>query len=145
MAFVIYTGRWNAADRGMEQEILDMCAAEDMAVAPGRTWRWHVQNTGARRSQAEEARGNVYPKKLAASQAMAAVLNRIAERRSTLPTSVAMAWVMQKQPYVFPLIVGRKIEHLKANIEALSLKLEDADIKEIEDASDFERGFRMMS
>lgn len=30
---------------------------------------------------------------------------------------VALAYVMQKTPYVFPVIGGRKVEHLKANIE----------------------------
>jgi len=52
-----------------------------------------------------------------------------------------MAYVMHKSPYVFPIVGGRKIEHLKANIEALALNLSVEDIKEIEGAIDFDIGF----
>ena len=36
---------------------------------------------------------------------------------------------------------GRKIEHLKGNIEALSLVLSEEDLKEIEAAAPFDIGF----
>jgi hypothetical protein len=52
-----------------------------------------------------------------------------------------MAYVMHKSPYVFPIIGGCKIEHVKANIEALSLSLSVKDIKEIEGAVEFDIGF----
>ena len=48
---------------------------------------------------------------------------------------------MHKSPYVFPIVGGRKIQHLKDNIEALSLKLTDEDIQEIDHAADFDIGF----
>ncbi|KAF8529587.1 hypothetical protein BU17DRAFT_60375 [Hysterangium stoloniferum] len=38
-------------------------------------------------------------------------------------TVVAFEYVINKAPYVFPIISGRKIEHLQANIEALDLTL----------------------
>lgn len=48
---------------------------------------------------------------------------------------------MQKTPYVFPVVGGRKIEHMLANIEALSVALTPAHIKQIEDATPFDLGF----
>lgn len=48
---------------------------------------------------------------------------------------------MHKTPNVFPIIGGRKIEHLKGNIEALSVKLSPQDIEEIEAAAPFDPGF----
>ena len=48
---------------------------------------------------------------------------------------------MQKVPYVFPIVGGRKVEHLEANIQALDIALTDAHIKKIEAASPFELGF----
>ena len=39
---------------------------------------------------------------------------------------------MAKTPYVFPIIGGRKVEHLHDNITALTLKLTDAQVHEIE-------------
>jgi hypothetical protein len=50
---------------------------------------------------------------------------------------------MQKTPYVFPIIGGRKIDHLKGNIEGLSLELSEGEIKEIEGAHPFDIGFPM--
>jgi hypothetical protein len=71
------------------------------------------------------------------------VLEKIADSKKTLITSVALAYVMQKAPYVFPVIGGRKVEHLKSNIEALRLKLSPEDIAEIENAVPFDIGFPM--
>jgi hypothetical protein len=50
---------------------------------------------------------------------------------------------MHKAPYVFPIVGGRKIEHLKGNIEALSLELSDEEIDDIESAVPFDTGFPM--
>ena len=58
-------------------------------------------------------------------------------------TSVALAYVMHKAPYVFPIVGGRKVEHLKGNIEALALQLSDEEIDGIDAESDFEVGFPM--
>jgi hypothetical protein len=69
------------------------------------------------------------------------VLEKIAGEKNTAITSIAMAYVMHKSPYVFPIVGGRKIEHLKANIEALNLNLSVKDIKEIEGAVSFDIGF----
>lgn len=69
------------------------------------------------------------------------VLEKIANAKGTLMTSVAMAYVMHKSPNVFPIVGGRKIEHLKGNIEALSLKLSREEIDEIDEASNFQPGF----
>jgi aryl-alcohol dehydrogenase-like predicted oxidoreductase len=54
---------------------------------------------------------------------------------------VAIAYVMQKTPYVFPIIGGRMVEHLYANIEALDIALTDEQIKELESAVPFDPGF----
>jgi hypothetical protein len=48
---------------------------------------------------------------------------------------------MQKTTYVFPIIGGRKVEHLLANIEALSISLSEEQIKELEAVEAFDPGF----
>jgi hypothetical protein len=71
------------------------------------------------------------------------VLEKIATAKSadTPITSVALAYVMHKSPYVFPIVGGRKIPHLAANIEALGLRLTAEEIREIDNAYGFEMGF----
>lgn len=49
-------------------------------------------------------------------------------------TAIALAYVLAKTPNVFPMVGGRKIEHLRDNIKALSIRLTDAQIKYPESA-----------
>lgn len=48
---------------------------------------------------------------------------------------------MAKQPYIFPIVGIRKVEHLKDNIEGLAIRLTKEEIKEIEEAYEFKPGF----
>ena len=48
---------------------------------------------------------------------------------------------MQKAPYVFPIIGGRKIEHLYQNLEALEISLTPEQIKTLDDIVPFNKGF----
>ena len=55
--------------------------------------------------------------------------------------AVAIAYVLQKTPYVFPIIGGRKVEHLMANIEALKISLTEEQVRYLESIISFEPGF----
>ena len=55
--------------------------------------------------------------------------------------AVAIAYVMQKAPFVFPIIGGRKKEQLDANIEALEIALSEEQIKFLEGVLPFDPGF----
>lgn len=70
-------------------------------------------------------------------------LETIAKSKDTLITSIALAYVRHKYPYVYPIVGGRKIEHLKGNIEALGLELTDEEIDDIDSAVPFDMGFPM--
>ena len=48
---------------------------------------------------------------------------------------------MQKTPFVFPIIGGRKVEHLHANLEALELALSPEQIKKLDSIVPFEKGY----
>ena len=55
--------------------------------------------------------------------------------------TVAIAYVMQKAPYVFPIIGGRKVEHLHQNLEALDIALTPEHIQYLESILPFDIGF----
>lgn len=55
--------------------------------------------------------------------------------------TVAIAYLMQKTPYVFPIVGGRKVEHLIQNLEALDISLSDEQIKYLESIVPFDLGF----
>jgi aryl-alcohol dehydrogenase-like predicted oxidoreductase len=61
--------------------------------------------------------------------------------KALLVCAVAIAYVMQKAPYVFPIVGGRKVEHLLGNIEALSISLSPEQIAYLESIIPFDPGF----
>lgn len=146
--FVVYQGAWNVVDRDMEREIIPMARAEGMAICP-----WNVLAAGKIRSDAEEQKRretgekgrtlmNPSWEREEKHKKVAKVLEEVAaEVGVTNIQAVAIAYVMQKVPYVFPIVGGRKVEHLHANIEALDVVLTPEHIKKIEDAVPFDLGF----
>lgn len=56
-------------------------------------------------------------------------------------TAIALAYVMSKTPNVFPIVGGRKVEHLKDNIQALKIKLTSEQIEYLESQKPFSVGF----
>ncbi|KAI1399502.1 norsolorinic acid reductase [Hypoxylon fuscum] len=136
--FSVYQGRWSAASRDFEREILPMTKAEGMSLAP-----WGALGGG--KFKTEEQRQNSGSGRSSdpteAEIKVSKALEAVARRKNTIITSVAQAYVTHKAPYVFPIVGGRTKEHLKGNIEALTLQLDDDDIKEIEGATPFDLGF----
>ncbi|KAL7946485.1 Norsolorinic acid reductase [Trichoderma barbatum] len=135
--FSVYQGCWSAATRDFERDIIPMCKDEGMALAP-----WGALGGG--KFKTEEQRNAQVGRKVKYTDVdiqVSKVLEKIAARKNTVITSVALAYVSQKTPYVFPIVGGRTIEHLKHNIEALTLQLTEEDIEEIEKAYPFDLGF----
>ncbi|KAL8348190.1 hypothetical protein RB598_001482 [Gaeumannomyces tritici] len=135
--FSIYQGRWSAASRDFEREIIPMVRAEGMGLAP-----WG--SLGGGKFKTEEQWKATDGLKVQASEddfKVSKVLEDVAKRNNTIITSVALAYVMHKAPYVFPIVGGRTVEHLAQNIEGLLLELSPEDIAEIEGAIPFDLGF----
>lgn len=137
--FSVYQGRWSAEHRDLERDIIPMCVAEGMGLLP-----WGALGGGAFKS--EEQRNSQEGRKVEHSEAaikISKVLESIGKKKGAEITSVALAYVMNKTPYVFPIIGGRNIKHLKGNIEGLSLELTKEDMAEIDGATSFDIGFPM--
>ena len=121
-----------------------------MALAP-----WGVLAGGKLRSDEEEerrlhsgekGRTDFSPdwKRNEKERAVSAALEKVAKEVGTKHlTAVAIAYVMQKAPYVFPIIGGRKVEHLHSNLEALEIVLTLEHIKYLESIVPFDPGFPM--
>lgn len=138
--FVVYQGRWSAGDRDFERDILPMVRAEGMALAP-----WGALGGGRFKSEAQrkalEGEGRKVGNMSENDIKITTKLEELAKKKNTEITSVALAYVMHKAPYVFPIVGGRKLEHIKGNIAALSVELTDEEIDEIEGAVPFDIGF----
>ncbi|PPR05409.1 hypothetical protein CVT24_008023 [Panaeolus cyanescens] len=146
--FVIYQGHWNLMERSFERDIIPMARSEGLALAP-----WNVLASGKFRSDAEEARrlesGEKGRTLLGArwlrneqEKKVCAALEKVANEVGTQHiTAVAIAYLMHKAPFVFPIVGGRKVEHLHANLEALDISLSDEQIQYLESVVPFDPGF----
>lgn len=140
--FVVYQGMWNAAMRDMERDIIPMCRDEGMGICP-----YGVLNQG--RFQTEEGfrereKNNPGRKFIPLSELdkqVSRVLERIAKAKGVDLLHIALAYAMQKAPYVFPIVGGRKLGHIKGNIAGLGVYLTDEELREVESAYDFDPGF----
>ncbi|THX54513.1 putative aryl-alcohol dehydrogenase Aad14 [Aureobasidium pullulans] len=143
--FSIYQGRWNIMLRDFEREIIPMARHFGMALAP-----WDVLGGGKFQSKAaieerkkngEGLRSMMGGEQTEEEVKMSAALEEVANEHNVSLTAVALAYVMSKTINVFPLVGGRKVEHLKDNIKALSIKLSDEQIKKLEGVKSFDPGF----
>ncbi|KAF8550052.1 Aldo/keto reductase [Imleria badia] len=134
--FVIYQGAWNAMSRDFERDIIPMARMEGMALAP-----WNVLAAGKLRTDAEEERRRQTGEK--GRILFTADWERTPVEREMRPhiTAVAIAYLMQKASYVFPIVGGRKVEYLEANIDALRITLTPEHIKFLESVVPFDVGF----
>lgn len=163
--FSVYQGHWSCAFRDFEREILPMCESEGLALAPwGALGRGqlvsstpcsdmllfcllsYVARLTPKQKLPEEfnhpdrdgRKGGPQPEK---SIRIALKLDELAKKKGTVITSIALAYVRHKAPYVFPIVGGRKVSHLKDNIEGLGIELTDEEISEIEGVEPFDPGF----
>ncbi|KAK7188205.1 hypothetical protein DPSP01_001750 [Paraphaeosphaeria sporulosa] len=139
--FSVYQGRWSAAERDFEREIIPMAREEGMALCP-----WGALGGGNFTVQDKEKageQGRNFRPQTENQKRVSEKLATVAKAKNTLITSVALAYVMHKTPYVVPIVGGRKVDHLKGNIEALGLQLSEEEIDDIDSAIDFDVGFPM--
>ncbi|KAF4774480.1 hypothetical protein HER10_EVM0000070 [Colletotrichum scovillei] len=139
--FVVYQGNWNASLRDFEREIIPMCMDEGMGLCP-----WGVLNAG--RFQTEEGfkeREKHNPgrqnKVSEHDKKVSKALETVANAKGASLLDVAVAYVMHKAPFVFPIVGGRKLGHIESNIKGLGLALTEEDIREIESSHEFDPGF----
>ncbi|KAL3419599.1 aryl-alcohol dehydrogenase [Phlyctema vagabunda] len=144
--FSVYQGQWNVMARDFEREILPMARHFGMALAP-----WNVLGGGKfqTRKALEERKksGEGLRSLLAEGQSedeikVSEALAKVAEEHDIESvTAIALAYVLAKAPNVFPIVGGRKVEHLKDNIKGLEIRLSEKQIEFLESVVPFEPGF----
>jgi len=145
--FSIYQGQWNVMLRDFERDIIPMAKYYGMALAP-----WGVLGSGKfqtakqleeRKKNSENLRGGLGGfEQDENSRKMSEALAKVAaEHGIESVTAIALAYVMSKTDRVYPIVGGRKVEHLQDNIKALSIKLTPEQIEHLESQKPFDLGF----
>ncbi|QLL34155.1 hypothetical protein HG536_0G00110 [Torulaspora globosa] len=145
--FSVYQGRWNVILRDFEREILPMAKHFGMALVP-----WDVLGGGRfqtkesieeRKKRGEKLRSfGQPPEQTELEVKISSALEKVAKEHGTQSvTAIALAYIRSKGTNVFPLVGGKKVEHLKDNIAALSIKLTPEQVSYLESVVPFDIGF----
>jgi len=136
--FVSMQNHLNLIYREEEREMLPFCRAEKIGVTPysplasGRLTRdWAAQSS--LRYTTDQVQKSKYD---AATENDRPIVERVAElalKYGVTRAQVALAWLLQKEPVVAPIIGATKIAHLEEAVGAFSLKLSAEDVMYLEE------------
>lgn len=140
--FVVYQGMWNAAMRDFERDIIPMCRDEGMGLCP-----YGVLNQG--RFQTEQGfkerevknDGRNFIPLSEHDRNVSRVLEDVSKAKGVELLQVALAYVFQKTPYVFPIVGARKVDHIRGVAPAAGISLSEEEEQKIESAYEFDPGF----
>ncbi|WP_425283712.1 aldo/keto reductase [Magnetospirillum fulvum] len=72
---------------------------------------------------------------LKANQALIALLQALAERKTATPAQIALAWILTRKPWIVPIPGTTKLHRLEENLGAQTVDLSADDLHEIEAAA----------
>ncbi len=133
--FVTMQNHYNLIYREEEREMLPLCREEKIGVIP---WsplaRGFLAGNRRREDLGETLRAKTddYAHKMYYQDSDFTVVDRLSEiahRRGVSNAQVALAWVLAQPGVTAPIVGASKMEHLEDAVAALSLKLDDEELK----------------
>jgi aryl-alcohol dehydrogenase (NADP+) len=133
--FVAMQNHYNLIYREEEREMIPLCREEKIGIIP---WSPLARGflTGNRRredlGETVRARTDEYAHKMYYQDSDFTVVDRLSEiarKRGVTNAQVAMAWVLAQPGVTAPIIGASKMQHLEDAVAALSLKLDDEELK----------------
>jgi aryl-alcohol dehydrogenase (NADP+) len=130
---------YNLVYREEEREMLPLCREEGIGVIP---WsplaRGFVMGTRSREGSFEtlRAKTDAYAHGLYNQPSDFDVVDRItqvARARGVSNAQVALAWILQKPGITAPVVGASKMQHLEDAVAAAELKLDEAELKALEE------------
>ena len=140
--FSVYQGMWSAGFRDFERDIIPMCRDEGMGLCPyGTLGQGRFQTEAAYKKREESGDGRKSMPLSEHDKSISRHLEAIGNRKETNLHAIALAYCMQKAPFVFPIVGCRSVHHLQNSIDALAVRLDDEDVAEVDDGYAFRHGF----
>jgi aryl-alcohol dehydrogenase-like predicted oxidoreductase len=138
--FVTMQNHYNLMYREEEREMIPLCQEEGVGIIP-----WSPLARGflaGSRSKADfgstvRARTDEYAQKMYYQDSDFAVvekLSEVAKKRGNSNAQLALAWILSKPGVAAPIIGASKMAHLEEAVEALKIKLNEEEIRELESA-----------
>ena len=115
--------------------MLPLCADQGIAVIP---WSPLARGflAGNRSSGTERAKTDDFAQQYYFSESDFAVADRAAElakRRGVAAAQIALAWMLHKPAITAPIVGASKLEHLDQLIAALEIRLDESEMKFLEE------------
>lgn len=139
--FISMQNHLNLIYREEEREMLPLCRDQKIGVIPysplasGRLARDSSAASTAR-SETDLIAKSKYDENEALAEADQVVISRVGElaQHYRVPQAdIALAWLLQKEPVVAPIVGATKIEHVDQALRAFSVKLTAAQIEYLEE------------
>jgi aryl-alcohol dehydrogenase-like predicted oxidoreductase len=70
-----------------------------------------------------------------ANMVLVDLVKSVAERKRATPAQIALAWLLAQEPWIVPIPGTTKLHRLEENLGAANVELNDADLKQIDEAS----------
>lgn len=133
--FVSMQNHYNLVYREEEREMIPLCLDEGIGVIP---WSPLARGflAGNRAQGTERAKTDNFAQEYYFTDADNAVADRAAElakRRGVAPAQIALAWLLHKPGVTAPIVGASKLKHLDDAIAALSIKLDESEMKFLEE------------
>ena len=75
------------------------------------------------------------PEARKANMALVDLIKSVAERKRATPAQIALAWLLAQKPWIVPIPGTTKLHRLEENLGAANIELNEADLKQIDQAS----------
>lgn len=137
--FSVYQGRWNAAYRDMEAEIIPMCEDQGMAIVPWAALGGGQLMSSEQRQKFESdssARPPVYDS-VEEDKAVCDAIEEIAKSNKCSFQAVTLAYLFAQSTYVFPIVGVQTVKHVKAMSDSLKINLSQQEVEKIQKAKRF--------
>lgn len=135
--FVSMQNHLNLLYREEEREMMPLCADQKIAVTPysplaaGRLTRdWGAET---KRYLTDKTANQKYDKTIEQDREIVARVAKIADNHQSKRSQIALAWLLQKEQVVAPIIGATKESHLLDALPALDLKLTAEEIAYLEE------------
>jgi len=136
--FVSMQDHLNLIYREEEREMLPLCRAEGIGVIPysplasGRLTRDGAAESTLR-SETDQIAKSKYDATAETDRQVVERVAQIADKHGVPRVHIALAWLLQKQPVVAPIIGATKIRHLEDAVGALSVTLSQDEVTYLEE------------
>jgi 1-deoxyxylulose-5-phosphate synthase len=132
--FATMQNHYNLVYREEEREMVPLCQAEGVGLLP---WSPLARGllAGNRKAETLRSKEDDYSKKLYTQEADDRVVDcvaQVAKDRGVPPAQVALAWLLQKSQVTAPIVGASKPHHLQDAVAAVSLKLTQQEISQVE-------------